>query len=433
MDFLKRIYSFSVFLARRFAKDRCMATAGALSYTTLLSLVPLLAVVFSVVSAFPVFETAVSTIQNYIFDNFVPATGEVVQRYLQTFIQHTEKLTGPGIAFLVFTALILMDTIDDAVNHIWRVRKGRRLVLRLLVYWAVLTLGPMLLAVSIIVTSYLTSLPLVTDMGEGAYGMGTRLLSIMPVVSTTLALAVLYIIVPNYNVPVLKGLAAAGFAAVLFELVKKGFAVYVANATTYGTIYGALAVVPLFLIWIYVSWVVVLLGVELTYCLAVFKTERFRPVGNPKASELIAAYRVMGHLWSAQRRGDALSTEAVLGLEPRLRRELLHDILRRLDSRKVVHYTEDGAWGLARDPSEFTLGELYRIFPAPLVELTGDWAQSDHWNRELHARLSASQEAVRAALDVPLKQLYQCGEMHADEPERPAPGTGGHGALPGRE
>jgi len=232
-----------------------------------------MAVVLSVLSAFPAFHQLNDKIQDFIFLNFVPASGEVIRNYLQQFVDQASDLSGFGIIFLILTALFLMNTIDAALNHIWRAHRDRRLATKFLIYWSVLTLGPILLAVSIAITSYLVSLPFfVENVMLGS--MKPTLLTWMPLMATTLALTMVYVIVPNLNVPFYVGLIGGVLAALLFEVAKKGFTVYVTSVPTYSTLYGALAVIPIFLVWVYMSWTIVLLGAEISCSLATFSEYR---------------------------------------------------------------------------------------------------------------------------------------------------------------
>ena len=267
------LWQFIAYLFRRFNEDSCLTTAAALSYTTLLSLVPLTAVILAVLTAFPAFHHLTVKIQDFIFSNFVPATGEVVQDYLQQFTDKASDLSGPGIIFLILTALFLMNTIDAALNRIWRVHRNRNFMTKFLIYWAVLTLGPVLVAVSIVLTSYLASIPLLAESATIS-GMMHFLLTWLPLLATTLALTMLYVIVPNLTIPLYIGIGGGVLAALLFEAAKKGFTLYVASVPTYATVYGALSVIPIFLVWMYISWTIVLLGAETTYCLVTFNEYR---------------------------------------------------------------------------------------------------------------------------------------------------------------
>lgn len=405
LKYLDKSRRFLVFLFRRFRDDQCLAAAGGLSYVTLISLVPLLAVLFSLVSAFPAFTAAVDQMQEFIFHSFVPAAGETVQVYLDEFVEQASRLTGVGILFLVVTALVLMDSIDSALNRIWRVGRRRSAVLKFAVYWAVLSLGPILLAASLLMTSNLAALPMFVDMGAGEGGAGV--IRVLPFVATALALALLYIIVPNCRVPLASGVIGAVVAASLLEFAKYGFTVYVARVPAYATIYGALAVIPLFLLWIYISWVIVLFGTELAYCLTVFKADRFRPVSDRTVTELIAAFRLIGHLWRAQADGEALSVRALGRQEASLRLETLTMLLQRMEADKIVYRDENGAYGLARDLDQLSLRDLYRIFPAPVDGFDGVWTDADEWNHALFEALRDGQRSIDTAFDVPLKQLYQ--------------------------
>lgn len=263
-------YYFLRFLVHNFRQDYCLRFAAALGYTTLLSLVPFLTIAFVILAAFPFFEAITVMIQEFIVQNFIPATGAQVQIHLQEFTQKAMKLSGVGIALLVLVAIMLMGTIESVFNTIWHIKRDRPFVSRLTLYWTVLTLGPILLAVSFSISSYLISLPFIAEGSETVGTIKTTLLGVMPLLATILALTLVYIVVPNCKVPMRHALVSAFVAGLFFELAKKGFTLYVANATTYATLYGALAVVPLFLIWIYLSWVIVLLGAEISYCLTYF-------------------------------------------------------------------------------------------------------------------------------------------------------------------
>lgn len=267
------VFLFVRYVGSRFSQDNCTRTAAALSYTTLLSLVPLLAVVFATLALFPVFVSLVDEIQGYLFKNLVPASSEQLQLHFQQFIESASSMGGVGLFFLMLTALMLMNTINVALDDIWQVKRQRRFFSALLVYGVVLIFGSILFAASLLLTSYVVSLPLVSEAGETMSGMKNTLLAIAPVVVTVVALLLFYVVVPNCQVPWRAGLVAAVVAALLFELAKKGFAWYLLQFPTYTVIYGALAAIPVFLVWIYVSWLVLLLGAEIARCLVTFESD----------------------------------------------------------------------------------------------------------------------------------------------------------------
>lgn len=266
LDFPRRFRPFARLVRERFIADRCLRVAGELSYTTLLALVPLTAVGFAMLTLFPVFETWMKAVQEFIYGNFVPAAGVAVQQYLQQFAANAGKLTAVGLAFLIVTALMLMATIEQAFNEIWHAPQTRKRMQRFLSYWALLTLGPILIGVSLSLTSYLISLPLFS---ESSPLSGVRILALatLPVVFEVMAFMLLYTVVPNHPVRWRHSLAGALFAAALFEIAKRGFGYFVLYFTSYKAIYGAVAALPVFLAWIHLSWTVILLGAVVTAAL----------------------------------------------------------------------------------------------------------------------------------------------------------------------
>ncbi|GAA3709569.1 virulence factor BrkB family protein [Oceanisphaera sediminis] len=254
--------SFGIFLLKRIQQDRLKVTAGYLAYITLLSLVPMLAVVFAMMSAFPMFAELRDTIQSFVFSNFVPAAGEVVQDSIQGFIDNASKTTAVGVAALAVTAMLLISAIDENFNHIWRVTQKRRWSVAFATYWMILTLGPILAGASLALTSYITSLRVFQ--ADTILGMGTLLLGLLPFLLSTLMFVVFYMVVPNMRVRFSHAICGALVAALLFELAKRAFAFYITEFPSYEAIYGALAAIPILFVWIYLSWMIALLGAELT-------------------------------------------------------------------------------------------------------------------------------------------------------------------------
>ncbi len=263
MNFLRACFRLLHWVVQRFCEDRCTRVAGALSFTTLLALVPLTAVTFAIFSRFEIFETWMTMAQEFIYGNFVPASGEAVSRYLQKFAANAGKLTIWGLLFLLLTSLMLMATIERVFNDIWHVPHTRKRLHRYLGYGALLVLGPMLIGISLSSTSYLVSLPLFSrhaPLGD----VKVFLLAAMPVIFEWLAFWALYVVVPNYRVRLRHGLIGSLFATVIFEIAKRGFAFFVTHFANYKAIYGAIAALPVFLIWIYLSWTIILAGAVMT-------------------------------------------------------------------------------------------------------------------------------------------------------------------------
>lgn len=263
-----RLLEFFVALAQRLREDRGFETAGSLAFTSLLALVPLVAVALALSMSYPAFERAVGSLAQYASENLLPTGGAMVTKQIGLFADNAGALTTVGLVFLVVTALMLMLTVDESLNRIFRVQRRRPLVRRLVVYLAVLTFGPALIGASIYLTSFMVA---------GSFGLldlgaqGEAALALLPFVFTCAAFMLLYMLVPYRRVELRHAVTGGIVAGVLFELAKRAFALYIAKLPTYTLIYGAFAAFPLFLLWLYVSWVVVLFGATLTAALPAWR------------------------------------------------------------------------------------------------------------------------------------------------------------------
>lgn len=352
----ERAKAFGGFLWQRFLDDRCFESAGALAYATVFALVPLTAALFGVVSAVPAFEDWLDTLTRFVFANFVPAAARTVEEYLLEFAGSARGLTSVGGLVLLGTALLTMKAVEDTFNRIWRVHAPRPGLARFLVYWTVLTLGPILVLGGLALSSYFISLPLIHSTYE-EIGIGGRLLRLAPTGIELVGFTLAYYVLPHRTVKFRHALAGGVLATVLFEIAKYGFALYLTRAS-YREIYGALAVLPILLIWIYTSWLVVLLGASFAASLSAF---RFQPTAQrlPEGYEMYALLRLMGRFDDAQREGQAMHSEELLELEPCLTDGLLQDFLGHLSRMGVVRRAEDGGWLLARDLGRVSLADLY--------------------------------------------------------------------------
>lgn len=274
--FAKRSLRFGRYLINRMDHDRINVNAGYLTYITLLSLVPMLTVLLSILSSFAIFENVGEVIQDFVIAHFVPAAGDAVSNALLEFVANTGKMTAVGGAFLFIAALMLISNIDKNLNYIWRVRNKRRPVFSFSMYWMILTLGPILVGASIAVTSYITSLQLLDS--EAISGAFNFFLARLPFLLSLFAFIGLYLLVPNKKVRFLHALSGAFVAAILFELSKKIFALYITQFPSYQLIYGALAAIPILFVWVYLCWLIVLIGAEVTAALG--ESEQWRRTQN---------------------------------------------------------------------------------------------------------------------------------------------------------
>lgn len=405
---LRHALAFLAHLRRRFLEDECLPTAGILSYTTLIAVVPFSAVALAVLSVFPVFDRLAAGLKDFVFRSLVPAAGETIERNVSAFAEQASSLSLAGVIFLVVTALLLIAQVERVLNRIWRVRRHRTPASRLVIYWAALTAGPPLIGASLALSSYLISLPLIEG-AAASVGGGRTLLALVPFLIEALAFTLAYVVLPNRAVPWRAALAGGVLAAVLFEGAKKGFAFYVTRFPAWELIYGALAAVPIFLAWIYLSWLVVLFGASFAAALDSFRP-RAQLEGWSERLDFVLLYRLVGHLWRAQRQGRPASFAELRKLEPAVFEKRLDRLLGDLERAKLVRLESDGEWLLARDPQEITLADLYRsgtvVLPTP-DELPED---GDGWNEALRQALEPLAAPVAESLATPLKELYRRAE-----------------------
>ncbi len=259
------------FLLKRTQQEQLPVVAGYLSYVCLMSLVPLLVVMLSVMTAFPLFAELQQAVEQFVYQNFVPAAGDIVQKYLTGFVSNASKMSAIAIMFLFVVAFLLISAIDKTLNNIWQVQDKRRTITSLAMYWMILTLGPVFVGASIALTSYIVSL---VSLGDYDFlGLANVFLRAMPLIASILAFVILYMAVPNKVVPAKFALTGAVFAAVLFEVAKKLFALYLTAFPSYQAIYGALATIPILFLWIYLSWLIVLGGAMVTVSLQEYREQ----------------------------------------------------------------------------------------------------------------------------------------------------------------
>ncbi len=246
----------------RLHKDNLTQVAASLTFTTVLAVVPLLAVILSLFTAFPIFQDFQLALEDFLANNLMPvAVADNIMSYLNTFAQQARSMTTVGAIFLIVTSILLMKTIDEALNAIWKVRKQRPLSKRILVYWALLTIGPLMLGASLWASSYITraQFGLVAELGV----LQNIIATVLPLLTSIIGFTLLYYTVPNRVVHWRDAFIGGLTAAVVLELMKTGFAYYISNFPSYTLIYGTFAAIPLFLLWIYLSWLVVLLGASI--------------------------------------------------------------------------------------------------------------------------------------------------------------------------
>lgn len=355
---VREFIDFCIAVVQLFRAERATQTAGSLAYTSLLSLVPLLTVALAIASAFPVFENAIESLQNFLFENVLPdAPGlDTVMGQLDSFTQNAGRLTAIGIVGFMVTSVMLMLTIDNALNRIFRVQRRRSLVQNIFVYWAVLTLAPVLIGVSL----SMTTVGLAASLGSDTLDLlAQTLLRAVPFLFTCAALSLLYGVVPARRIEFRHAVAGGIVAGIGFEVAKRAFALYLQQVPTYTLIYGAFATIPIFLVWLYVSWVVVLGGAVFTAMLPAYRAkseQRMKP--GERLAELLGALSILGRAHGV---GKVMSLNAV-ARELRTQPYRLEEALVRAAARGWVARTEKDGWVLARNPASIRLADFYQEF-----------------------------------------------------------------------
>ncbi|MDH4585074.1 virulence factor BrkB family protein [Pseudomonas sp. BN415] len=400
---LTDVVDFWRFLLQRFIADRGTNSAAALTYTSLFAVVPMMTVTFTMLSAIPAFQGTGEQIQSFIFRNFVPSTGETLQEYLRGFTVQARHLTWVGVGLLVVTAFMMLVTIEKAFNTIWRVRQPRRGVSSFLLYWAILSLGPLLLGAGFAVSTYITSLSLLS--GPDALIGAKTLLGFMPLLSSIAAFTLIYAAVPNARVPVRHALAGGVFTALLFEAAKALFGLYVSFFPGYQLIYGAFATVPLFLLWIYLSWVIVLFGAELVCNLSTPWHWRRRAL--PRLLVLLGILRVFH---DRQLRGMPVRHLDVQRAGWHLPEDEWLEMMELLEGQHLVCRASGASWVLCRDLSGYSFYQLFVHMPWPLPRL-GQLPEhlDEAWYPPLRKALELLEEEQQALFGGSLAQWLKPG------------------------
>lgn len=347
------------YAAQRAEEKKLAQVASSLTYTTVLSLVPLLAVVLSLFTAFPLFAEFRYALENFLGSTVMPSVvSDTVMGYLNEFAAKASGLTTVGGLALIVTSIMLFRTIDEAFNDIWQVETRRPLRQRVLVYWALLSLGPILVGASLWAISMVAreSLGLVGDLPA----LSNLALKLLPLLLTGGGFSALFFTVPNRSVRWKDALIGGFLTAIILEALRVGIAYYLSKFPSYTIIYGTFATIPIFLLWVYISWLVVLLGATLTALLPALRQRRWAQQHYTGASfvDAVRVLRVLWDNWQGLRPGRAVSG---LCEDLTLHQDELDNVLHTLKSLGYVVNTEhDDAetWVLACDPAQAQLQPL---------------------------------------------------------------------------
>ena len=270
---VRRAAAFARVVLARFIADRCLPGAGALSYATIVSLVPLIAIAFAIFAAFPIFGPLRQRLLGLMMANFAPEIGAESATILTGLADNAASTTAVGVVALVVSAILVLATVEEHLQHIFRVTTPRGWTQRVLAYWTVLTLGPLALGAVLTISGDIGALPGWLGLDGQAVEQVARVWSdrahaLLSFALEAGAFALLYRLIPNRDVPWRPCIVGALFAALMLEVLNFGFAIYIAHVASYNAVYGALAGIPILLLWMYIFWGAVLLGAEFAACLA---------------------------------------------------------------------------------------------------------------------------------------------------------------------
>lgn len=341
-----------------FLKNECQKTAGSLTYTTLFAIVPFMTVTYGILSAMPSVQAAGDQVQDLLFSNFLPESGQAIQGYLSDFARQARSLTAVGGLILVVTSVLMMSAIEKAFNQIWSIEESRKGVSSFLLYWSILTLGPVLIGAGFGFSSYVLSHKLFLSATD-TLGITGFILQCLPIVTSSLAFMMLFWFVPNCKVNWKHALLGGFFTALSFEFAKSIFTQFISHSPSYQVVYGAFAAVPLFLLWIFISWNLVLLGATF-----VMGLDRFQIHWSKKNKlEFIVALNLLHMLYKGWQQGNEVENNEIKDILSSLSFSQQKSVLNTLEAGGLIIRSKKNGWHLARDLSGLTMWQLFSLLP----------------------------------------------------------------------
>lgn len=388
------------FAVRRLNEEHLPQVAGSLTFTTVLALVPVLTIALAIFTAFPLFNTFRAALEAYFIESLMPsAVANTILDYLNQFARQAKRLSAVGATMLIVTAVAMIAMIDRTFHQIWRVKTRRPLTQRILVYWATVTLGPLLIGVSMTFTSFLYTAT--SGVANQMPIIGTVFYTLISVLLTCLAFTLLYMVVPNRLIDWRDAVCGGIAAAIAFEITKRLFVVFVAKFPTYTVVYGALAAMPIFLLWIYFGWLITLMGAVITAALPIVKYERWWHVPRP-GSAFVDAMKLLRILYNARSFGNSADVNSsVIRMKTRLGFDESEGLLGKMvdagwvdrikaESPKRIQFgkriTEGlDRWVLLANPEQLKLADVYRLF---VFDASGDAALAGQVENAMEQGLS---------------------------------------------
>ncbi|VTX91977.1 YhjD/YihY/BrkB family envelope integrity protein [Acinetobacter ursingii] len=411
LNFLKKLpfydktwFQFILFVLRRFESDRCREHAGALTYTTLFAVVPMLTVFLVIISSIKALEPARQQLQQLIYSNFLPKSTIAFDRILNSFTEKSSNLTVIGVLFLFVTTVMMLSTIETAFNRIWRVRETRGGIVGFMRYWTIISLGPILLGSAFVISSAVASMNILSNNFAGYELNGAFVLWLISFGLTIIGFFFLYWTIPNRTIPIYSAIIAACFSATLFELLKNIFSFAMSNFTSYELVYGAFAAIPIFLLWIFLSWNIVLLGVEVSYALTAFHSQKIQ-TRHP----VLMLLDVLELFYKKQKLGESVTDLEALDIMGRGEIGRWPGYVEMLEKQNLIKRTDKDEYVLVRNLSQVDFWSFYTALPfsLPRRQDVGNIHPDDEWMQKLGPALIESDDYLAAKLAIPLSTIFE--------------------------
>lgn len=409
MELLKKLpfynktwFQFILFVLKRFEANNCREQAGSLTYTTLFAVVPMLTVFLVIISSIKALEPARQQLQQLIYSNFLPKTSIAFDKALNAFTDNSSNLTIIGVLFLFVTTVMMLTSIETAFNRIWRVKETRNGIVGFMRYWTIISLGPILLGSAFAISSTLASMSILSNNFAGYELNGAALLWVISFALTVLGFFALYWTIPNRSVPIRAAMIAAVFSAVTFELLKNLFGFVMTNFTSYQLVYGAFAAVPIFLLWIYLSWNIVLLGVEISYALTAFHTGKIQ-TRHP----ILMLLDMLELFYKKQKLGQSVTDLEALEILGRGEIGRWPAYVKLLESQNLIKRTDKDEYVLVRNLDHLDFWSFYKStsYALPRREDIGNIHEDDVWMQRIGPALIESDDYLAAKLSIPLSKI----------------------------
>lgn len=399
--------AFLVYVGKSFFHHENGRSAFYLAFTSLFAVVPVMTVVYSILALIPELKGMESKMQNFMFEHFVPATGSQLQEHLHGFAQQASNLTSIGVVMLFVTSVLMLRKIENSFNTIWHVTEARKGVNGFLLYWALLSLGPVMMGGAFAMSSYVASLKIIYDMVP-LQGTQKFVLSLLPILMSGLAFSLAYIAIPNTRVPIRHGLLGGLVAAILFDLARRGMTLFVSMFPTYHLVYGAFAAVPIFLIWVLVSWNIMLLGAEIVQAMTSFKVDKQRSTSS--LGNLLA---ILESLFRLQGEGKVIDEVILLQKMPWVSNREWEEYMDTLIKVQLIHRNGEGDLSLTRDLHKYSLAQLFQDCFGNTIKL--DLQNTNGWQGRVNSLYRTSLDNCLQSWSISLAELFD-----TDDESQPA-------------